>query len=144
MAVCPGNTVESLPSTSENLQNKEVCSSCLCLREDLIDMPLLNSAHNYRTLRRLSKINKSQPWPPWRLQPSTRSTRVSKLTTNMKAIKVHLGNNEGRRGGADSTSREREQDFIEEVTCRLEVEDLGAQRSKGLRNGVEDLANADN
>lgn len=26
MAVCPGNTVEPLPSTSENIQNKEVCS----------------------------------------------------------------------------------------------------------------------
>lgn len=63
----------------------------------------------------------------------------------MKAIsKVHLGNNEDTRRGAASTSREREEDFIEEIMCRLKVEDLGAQRSRGLRNGVKDLANADN
>lgn len=50
MAVCPGNTAEPLSSTSENLQNKEVCSMCLLLWEDLIDIPPINSSNNYRTL----------------------------------------------------------------------------------------------
>nr|KAF6433977.1 multiple PDZ domain crumbs cell polarity complex component [Molossus molossus] len=59
MAVCPGNTVEPSPSTSENLQNKEVRSSCLFLWEDWINLPVINSANSYRTVPRLSKINKS-------------------------------------------------------------------------------------
>lgn len=50
MAVCPGHTVEPLPATSENLQNKEVGSLCLFFWEDLLDTPLINSANNYRTL----------------------------------------------------------------------------------------------
>lgn len=50
MAVCPGNTVEPLPCTSENIQNKEVCSLWVFSFEDLIDKPLINSAKNCRTL----------------------------------------------------------------------------------------------
>lgn len=47
MAVCPGNTVEPLPSTSEQSQNKEVCILCLFLWEDFIDMLCMNSANKY-------------------------------------------------------------------------------------------------
>lgn len=50
MAVCPGHTVEPLPATSENLQNKEVCSLYLFLWEALVYASLINLADSYRAL----------------------------------------------------------------------------------------------
>ena len=50
MAVCPGHTVEPSPATSENLQNKEVCSLYLFLWEALVYASLINLANNYRAL----------------------------------------------------------------------------------------------
>lgn len=41
MAVCPGHAVEPLPPTSENLQNKEVCSLWLFIWEDFTDTPFI-------------------------------------------------------------------------------------------------------
>lgn len=55
MAVCPGNTVEPLPSASENSQNKEVCVLCLFLWDDMIDKLCINSANNYRALTGMLK-----------------------------------------------------------------------------------------
>uniref|UniRef100_A0A8D2DG67 Multiple PDZ domain protein n=1 Tax=Sciurus vulgaris TaxID=55149 RepID=A0A8D2DG67_SCIVU len=45
MAVCPGNTVESLPSTSENLQNKEVEPN-VAISDTVVDLSSFKNVHH--------------------------------------------------------------------------------------------------
>uniref|UniRef100_A0A8C9Q6Q4 Multiple PDZ domain protein n=1 Tax=Spermophilus dauricus TaxID=99837 RepID=A0A8C9Q6Q4_SPEDA len=45
MAVCPGNTVESLPSTSENLQNKEVEPN-VAVSDTVVDLSSFKNVHH--------------------------------------------------------------------------------------------------